>query len=784
MAEGRRNSVDVPLSKTLVALKRVRSLRDPDTNSMSKFAMAINSMNLDDVGLKELHGFGNESESDHNSLKKSSMVRIRGTDSRKAYMVRKPCRQRMKKSKEPKLVTRSMKYLEEEVNSCSESRVDRKVVRKKSGYHSWRKPVAALEDAIMSRVGTPCMSMSESRTNCSSWTTIGFPTDEVDVRDSNFNGCGISYCWSRTPRYRDPNLSPDVREEHPLLSSEGREPASREIVPYPETPRSLSQKFRPRSFSDLVGLMVVSNSLLYALSKGKIAPVYLFHGPRGTGKTSTARIFAAALNCLSLEEHRPCGFCRECVFLFSGRSRDVKELDAAKLNHKDRVKALIKSASLSPFSSHFKVFIIDECQFLRGETWAAIFNSVENLSQHSVFIMITTDPAKLPSSYVSQTQRYHFPKIKDVDISFRLQKICIEEGLEFDKDAVDFIAAKSNGSLRDAETILDQLGLLGKRITLSLAYELVGVVSDKELLNLLDLALSADTTNTVIRARDLMSSRIDPMQLISQLANLIMDILSGRCQPGFCNVGRNLFDTHDLTDIGMQKLRHALKILSETEKQLRTSKNQATWLTVALLQFGTGDDENFCSSSPRNSLKNSDCDEHNRTICPENHCDRTKLETIWRRTSRKCQSSSFKIFLQKEGNLSSISFNDGLAIAEIEFFHPDHLSKAEKSWKLIAHSLEDVLGCNVQIRLKLVPACIKKSTSVKKPSFSLLGCSGRNCQMSESTMTDENESDTSARRKACFQVYPSQPGKNLSSLLSSWMLTWSRLAASMIKKQS
>jgi len=367
-----------------------------------------------------------------------------------------------------------MNNLDEEVNSYSEPRTNGTVGKKKSGYRGCRKPSKAVEDAAMSRIGSPCMSASGVRTLCSSRSAAGLASEEVDIVDSSYNGCGISNCWSRTPRYRDPTLSPDAEaEENPLLSIEGREAACREVVPYPESPRCLSQKFRPRFFSDLVGLGAVAKSLLYAISKGKIAPVYLFHGPGGTGKTSTARIFAATLNCLSLEEHRPCGFCRECVFLFSGRSRDVKELVAAKINRKDRVKALLKSASLPPFSSHFKIFIIDECQFLRGETWAAIFRSAEYLSRHSVFIMITTDPDKLPHSSLSQCQRYHFPKIKDVVVSGRLQKICIEEGLEFDKDALDFIAAKCNGSLRDAETILDQLGLLGKRITLSLAYELV-----------------------------------------------------------------------------------------------------------------------------------------------------------------------------------------------------------------------------------------------------------------------------------------------------------------------
>lgn len=240
-----------------------------------------------------------------------------------------------------------------------------------------------------------------------------------------------------------------------------------------ETPRSFSQKFRPKSFDELVGQNVVTKSLLNAISKGRITSLYIFHGPRGTGKTSASRIFAAALNCLSLEECKPCGLCRECVLFFSGRIRDVKEIDSVRINRAERIRSLIKNASIPPVSSRFKVFIIDECHLLHGETWATILNSLENFSQHSVFVMITPDLEKLPRSAVTRSQRYHFPKIKDADIATRLGNICVEEGIDFDLVALDFIAAKSNGSLRDAEMMLDQLSLLGKRITMSLAYELV-----------------------------------------------------------------------------------------------------------------------------------------------------------------------------------------------------------------------------------------------------------------------------------------------------------------------
>ncbi|PRQ20805.1 putative DNA-directed DNA polymerase [Rosa chinensis] len=439
------------------------------------------------------------------------------------------------------------------------------------------------------------------------------------------------------------------------------------------------------------------------------------HGPQGTGKTSASRIFAAALNCLSLEEYRPCGLFCECNVYFSGSSRDIKEIDSVRINQRDRFRCLIMNAATPPVSSWFKVFVIDECHLM---------------------------PA---ADSISRSQRYHFPKIKDGDIASKLGKICVEEGLEFDQVALNFIAAKSNGSLRDAEMTLDQLSLLGKKITMGLAYELIGAVSDDELLDLLDLALSSDTSNTVLRAWELMRSRIDPMQLISQLANLIMDILAG--EEGGSEVQKQ-FSRRHTSEMDLQKLSHALKIFSEIEKQLRVSKNQTTWLTAALLQLSSAESSSSldASDTKRQSFKILD-----PTSCNVNTSDKLgmqkdideQLESVWKRAIDLCQSKSFKNFLRKQGRLSSLFVNQGLAIAELEFCHPDYVSKAEKSWKIIASALQSLFGCNVEIRINLVRATESKYANVKKPSFRLFSCSRRMQQKSPSFCERGSGSDYS-----------------------------------------
>ncbi|PKA61285.1 hypothetical protein AXF42_Ash006182 [Apostasia shenzhenica] len=760
MDEGRRHSVDIPIKKTIVALKRVRSLRDPTTNSMSKFITASDDANwevkacvretldlgsfnsnqvhkshkicLENFMLETQHnvGSGHASRIINNrntTSKRSSVVKIKASRSKRSVFVRHSCRDCCKRPLEKVAAPPSTKPMPEEVDSCSGTNVEvaetilnAKPAKKKNEYVSWKKTSSMIEEIGMSRVGSPSFSLSEIQTNLSSRSTYGFTNnDEIDVVDSNCSGCGISNCWSRTPKDKDPTLSPDIEaQELPLLSTQGGVEDHKVTSLVSDNSKSLCQKYRPRSFGDLVGLKVVAKSLMHAISRGKIAPLYLFHGPRGTGKTSTARIFAATLNCLSVKEHRPCGFCRECVFLFSGQSRDVKELYAATINHKDRIKTLLKGASRDPLTSQFKVYIVEECHFLRGEILSAILNNVEILSRH-VFVMITSDSDKLPQSLLSQCQRYHFPKIKDDDMICRLENICIQEGFVFERDALVFLSSKANGSLRDAENTLDQLALLGKKITLSLTHELMGVVSDEELLDLLYLALSADTSNTVRKARELMWSRIDPMQLVSQLAKLIMDILSGGCHPEFSLAAEKF----------LGKYAHCQALDSISKSPIQTN----------FICYG--------------------CSELN---CSGNHCNRAKLEAIWRRAIRILQSGSLKGILEKEGNLSSLHIREGQALATIEFYNPDHVTKAEKSWKLIASSLQNVLGCHVDLRINLLSTCEKKNSKVRKLSLTLLNCSGRRQELSESNITDENERQYLSRKESIDEIYPTDYGHKFS----------------------
>ncbi|KAJ8529706.1 hypothetical protein K7X08_036541 [Anisodus acutangulus] len=531
----------------------------------------------------------------------------------------------------------------------------------------------------------------------------------------------------------------------------------------PENIRSLSQKYRPMFFEELIGQNIVLQSLVNAISKGRIAPVYLFQGPRGTGKTSTARIFAAALNCLATEETKPCGVCRECADFMSGKCKNLREVDGTNKKGMDKVKYLLKNMAVSQQSSSgFKVFVVDECHLLPSKTWLAFLKFLEEPPPRVVFIFITTDLDNVPRAVLSRCQKYLFNKIRDGDIVLRLKKISSDEDLDVESEALDLIALNADGSLRDAETMLDQLSLLGKRITTSLVNDLVGVVSDEKLLELLELAMSSDTAETVKRARELLDSGVDPIVLMSQLATLIMDIIAGT-HPIVDAKQTDTSGGKSLTETELDRLKHALKLLSEAEKQLRVSSERSTWFTATLLQLGSatsldrthsgsshmqssktteedpsstsreaislrqrtdthhapcksGSPSSFAKSNRRNSTcrelalssmngealggPNNDIkDSKAASRCPNTNV----LDDIWIRCIDKCHSNTLKQLLHTCGTLLSISEVEGGFVSHIAFRDSKVKLRAERFLSSITNSFENILQSNVEVRLVLLP---------------------------------------------------------------------------------
>ncbi|KAF3322013.1 hypothetical protein FCM35_KLT14229 [Carex littledalei] len=360
--------------------------------------------------------------------------------------------------------------------------------------------------------------------------------------------------------------------------------------------RSMIQKYAPRTFKDIIGQNLVVQALSNSIIKRKIGLVYLFYGSHGTGKTSCARVFAKALCCTSTLDSKPCDSCSSCISYNMGKSKSLIEVGPVGTHESSGIVDMLEKNMLqSTVSSQYKVFIFEDCENMPGETWGRLSKAIDRAARHVVFIFISSG-LDLPHSVVSKSQKFFFPKIKERDIVSVLKSVVSSEDMEVDEDALQLVAARSDGSLRDAEMMLDQLSLIGQRISTSLVQELIGVVSDERLVDLLDLALSADTANTVKCLREVTEAGMEPMALMSQLATIITDILAGTHLFTRGRSRRRFFHHLTLSKEDTERLRQALKVLSEAEKQLRVSTDKITWLTAALLQLAP--DAHYILPSP------------------------------------------------------------------------------------------------------------------------------------------------------------------------------------------
>ena len=244
---------------------------------------------------------------------------------------------------------------------------------------------------------------------------------------------------------------------------------------------ALYRQWRPQDFEALVGQKAVKTTLKNALASGKIAHAYLFSGPRGTGKTSMARILAKALNCEQGPTAEPCGQCSNCQRIVQGTSLDVIEIDAASNTSVDNIRDLREQVAFTPAESRYKVYIIDEVHMLSTGAFNALLKTLEEPPAHAVFILATTDPQKVPATIQSRCQRFEFRRVTVDEIAEHLAMVAAGSGIEADADALRLIAIQAEGGMRDALSLLDQCGVMAKRVTVVTVREVLGIVGREAL---------------------------------------------------------------------------------------------------------------------------------------------------------------------------------------------------------------------------------------------------------------------------------------------------------------
>jgi DNA polymerase III subunit gamma/tau len=287
----------------------------------------------------------------------------------------------------------------------------------------------------------------------------------------------------------------------------------------------LHLKYRPRSLEELIGQEAIARTLTNALSTGRIAPAYLLSGSRGTGKTSTARVLARSLNCTALDAPTPtpCGECALCVSITDGSALDVIEVDAASNNSVDNVRELIESARYRPVNARYKVFIIDECHALSGSATQALLKTLESPPPGVVFILCTTEPARLGATILSRCQRYNFRDVDTDTLTGHLKAIAALEGIDITNDALRPIARHAGGAVRDALTLLDGVRLLGDDITVSDVYGLIGEVDEETLLSLVEAIAASDAPGLIATVRGIRSG--SPVTILNNLIAFYTDLI-------------------------------------------------------------------------------------------------------------------------------------------------------------------------------------------------------------------------------------------------------------------
>ncbi len=290
------------------------------------------------------------------------------------------------------------------------------------------------------------------------------------------------------------------------------------------------RKWRPQRFSEIVGQEHVSTTLLHAVTQGRVAHSYLFCGPRGTGKTSTARVLSKAVNCLEAEEGDPCNSCGRCQAVNEGRYMDLIELDAASNRGIDEIRNIRERVNLAPMEGGYKVYIIDEAHMLTEHASNAFLKTLEEPPPHAIFILCTTEPHKILPTIVSRCQRFDFRRLTSEAIVARLRSIAVEEGVSVEAEALTAVAHSTGGSLRDAENLLEQLVVsYDGQIGGEQVYELLGLGHGERSLELTRYLLLGNTPSALGTINQAAWDGVDLRQLHRQTLELLRGVLMLQC---------------------------------------------------------------------------------------------------------------------------------------------------------------------------------------------------------------------------------------------------------------
>ncbi len=327
----------------------------------------------------------------------------------------------------------------------------------------------------------------------------------------------------------------------------------------------LYRKYRPQTFAEIIGQEHVVQTLTNEILSKMISHAYLFCGPKGSGKTTIARVFAKAVNCENPNSFEPCNKCSSCLEIMEGRSLDLIEIDAASHRGVDDIRELREGIRFSPVKSKYKVFIIDECHQLSKDAANALLKTLEEPPAHAIFILATTEAHKMIATIISRCQRFDFRRLKIPEIIRKLEFISEKEGTQFEKSALSLIALNSRGSFRDAESLMDKcISFCGQKTLIKNEdiKMLLGIVEVGQISKLVDYIIRKNTKDAILFLNEMVDSGIDLQEFVKSLIYYFRESLLFKIDPGFLTP-----ESTGLTETEIEKIKAQTANLKESDIQ-------------------------------------------------------------------------------------------------------------------------------------------------------------------------------------------------------------------------
>lgn len=352
-----------------------------------------------------------------------------------------------------------------------------------------------------------------------------------------------------------------------------------------------ARKYRPMTFDSVVGQEALTTTLKNAVRSGKLAHAYLFCGPRGVGKTTCARIFAKAINCFSpKEDGEACNECESCVAFNEQRSYNIVELDAASNNSVDNIKALIDQTRIPPQIGKYKVFIIDEVHMLSSQAFNAFLKTLEEPNPHVIFILATTEKQKILPTILSRCQIYDFERMSVANILSHLKEICDKENVTYEERALEVIAEKADGGMRDALSILDQaISFCQGNITYEKVLEDLNVLDVENYFNLIDCCFNKKVGEVMTILNDLIGKGFNGGRLVDGLASHCRNLLMAKDASTLplleCSESQRQHYQQQAQQCTVPFLYSALKLMNDCDVNYRQSHNKRLLVELTLIQI-------------------------------------------------------------------------------------------------------------------------------------------------------------------------------------------------------